>query len=210
MRSTTSVRVLPVLFTAALLLTGLSPETAPAQDVDSSETALVETTAPDTTVDPDVPFVRTPQSLVDRMLQLADVDEDDVVYDLGSGDGRIPITAAQTHGARGVGIEIQPDLVQEARRNAEQAGVAGRVEFRQGDLFEADISEATVVTLYLLPDVNDRLRPTLVRQLEPGTRVVSHGFDMEGWDPDEVVETQDTFLFLWTIPAEIPPRLREN
>ena len=202
MRSTTSVRVLPALFTAALLLAGLSPETAPAQDIDSSETSLVETTPSDTTVDPDVPFVRTPQSLVDRMLQLANVDEDDVVYDLGSGDGRIPITAAQMHGARGVGIEIQPDLVQEARRNADQAGVGDLVEFRQGDLFETDISEATVVTLYLLPDVNDRLRPKLLEQLEPGTRVVSHGFDMDGWKPDEVVETQDTFLFLWTMPPD--------
>jgi protein-L-isoaspartate O-methyltransferase len=144
------------------------------------------------------------------MLQLADVDQEDVVYDLGSGDGRIPITAAQMYGARGVGIEIQPDLVREARQNAEQAGVADLVEFQQGDLFEADISGATVVTLYLLPDVNDRLRPKLLRQLEPGTRVVSHGFDMDGWEPDDVVETQDTFLFLWTVPETLPPDLRED
>ena len=193
------------------LLGGLSPtRTAVAQDVDSSETSLVETSSPDTTVDPDVPFVRTPQALVDRMLQLADVDEDDVVYDLGSGDGRIPITAAQMYGARAVGIEIQPDLVLEARRNAKQAGVADLVEFRQGDLFEADIREATVVTLYLLPDVNERLRPKLFEQLEPGTRVVSHGFDMDGWTPDDVVETQDTFLFLWTIPETLPPDLQDE
>jgi SAM-dependent methyltransferase len=206
-----SVPLRPVLLLLVVgLVGGLSPATAPAQDLDSSDTSLVETTAPDTTVDPDVPFVRTPQNLVDRMLQLADVDQEDVVYDLGSGDGRIPITAAQMYGARGVGIEIQPDLVREARQNAEQAGVADLVEFQQGDLFEADISGATVVTLYLLPDVNDRLRPKLLRQLEPGTRVVSHGFDMDGWEPDDVVETQDTFLFLWTVPETLPPDLRED
>ena len=206
-----SVPLRPVLLILVVgLVGGLSPATAPAQDLDSSDTSLVETTAPDTTVDPDVPFVRTPQNLVDRMLQLADVDQEDVVYDLGSGDGRIPITAAQMYGARGVGIEIQPDLVREARQNAEQAGVADLVEFQQGDLFEADISGATVVTLYLLPDVNDRLRPKLLRQLEPGTRVVSHGFDMDGWEPDDVVETQDTFLFLWTVPETLPPDLRED
>jgi len=206
-----SIRLPALLLLLGGLLAGLSPSrTAVAQGIDSSETSLVETTAPDTTVDPDVPFVRTPQALVDRMLQLADVDEDDVVYDLGSGDGRIPITAAQMYGARAVGIEIQPDLVQEARRNAKQAGVADLVEFRQGDLFEADIREATVVTLYLLPDVNERLRPTLFEQLEPGTRVVSHGFDMDGWTPDDVVETQDTFLFLWTIPESLPPNLQDE
>jgi len=208
MRLPISVRLLPLLFAVGGLLAGLSSAPAPGQ-VDSTETSLVETSEPDTTVDPDVPFVRTPQNLVERMLQLADVDEGDVLYDLGSGDGRIPITAAQMYGAQSVGIEIQPDLVQEARQNAKQAGVADLVEFRQGDLFEADISNATVVTLYLLPDVNDRLQPKLLRQLEPGTRVVSHGFDMDGWEPDDVVETQDTFLFLWTVPETLPPDLQE-
>jgi len=205
-----SIRLPALVLLLGGLLAGPFPTTtALGQSIDSSATSLVETT-PDTTVDPDVPFVRTPQALVDRMLQLADVDQDDVVYDLGSGDGRIPITAAQLFGARGVGIEIQPDLVLEARRNAEQAGVADLVEFRQGDLFEADLSDATVVTLYLLPDVNDRLRPKLLEELEPGTRVVSHGFDMDGWTPDDVVETQDTFLFLWTVPETLPPDLQDE
>jgi len=209
MHRTSPARLLPLLLAVGGLLAGLSPLPAPAQEVDSAETSVVETTEPDTTVDPDVPFVRTPQTLVERMLKLADVDEGDVLYDLGSGDGRIPITAAQMFGARGVGIEIQPDLVQEAQQNARQAGVADLVEFRQGDLFEADVSNATVVTLYLLPEVNDRLRPKLLRELEPGTRVVSHGFDMDGWEPDDVVETEDTFLFLWTVPETLPPDLQE-
>jgi SAM-dependent methyltransferase len=151
-----------------------------------------------------------PQRIVDRMLQLANVSGDDIVYDLGSGDGRIPITAARTYGARGVGIELKPDLVLEARQNAEEAGVNDLVEFRQGDLFEADFSEATVVTLYLLPDVNEKLRPMLVEQLEPGTRVVSHGFDMGDWEADKVVEFDDTFVFLWIIPEEIPSHLQEE
>ena len=206
----TLVRTCLLLVLTGGLLGAGGPAPTAAQDLDSTETPLVRTTSPDTTVEPDVPFVRTPQRLVDQMLSFADVSEDDVVYDLGSGDGRIPITAALKYGARGVGIEIKPDLVQKARLNAEQAGVADRVEFRQGDLFEADISEATVVTLYLLPDVNTRLRPKLFEELEPGTRVVSHGFDMGEWEADAAIETQNTFLFLWTIPEEIPAHLQSE
>jgi SAM-dependent methyltransferase len=191
-------------------LLALGPAAAAAQGVDSAATPLVETTRPDTTVDPDVPFVRTPQRIVNRMLEIADVSADDVVYDLGSGDGRIPIAAAQRHGARGVGIEIKPGLVQKARQRAQMAGVADRVEFRQQDLFEADFSDATVVTLYLLPDVNTRLRPLLFEQLEPGTRVVSHGFDMDAWEPDRVVQVDNTYLYLWTIPDEVPDALRRE
>jgi len=153
----------------------------------------------------DVPFVESPQPVVDRMLEVANVNEDDVVYDLGSGDGRIPITAARDYGARGVGIEIKPDLVKRARKNARDAGVSDRVEFRQGDLFEADISDATVVTLYLLPSVNLELRPKLFRQLEPGTRIVSHDFDMDEWEPDTTVEASDSdTVYRWVIPEEIP------
>lgn len=198
----------PSLLLLAAALLGLAPGTAPAQGVDSVSTPLVETTSPDTTVDPDVPFVRTPQRVVTRMLEIANVSADDVVYDLGSGDGRIPITAAQAYGARGVGIEIKPGLVQKARQRAEMAGVADRVAFRQQDLFEADFSDATVVTLYLLPDVNTRLRPLLFEQLAPGTRVVSHGFDMDAWEADRVVQVGNTYLYLWTIPDEIPDALR--
>jgi hypothetical protein len=150
------------------------------------------------------PFVSTPMPAVDSMLSLAGVDADDVVYDLGSGDGRIPIRAATRHDARGVGIEIKPDLVETARRKAREAGVADRVTFREGDLFEADLREATVVTLYLLPSVNLKLRSKLLRELRPGTRVVSHDFHMEEWVPDETVEFGDNLLYLWRVPEELP------
>lgn len=156
------------------------------------------------TVDSDVPFVESPQPVVNKMLELAEVSEDDIVYDLGSGDGRIPITAATKYGARGVGIEIKPHLVEKARKNAERSGVSDRVEFREGDLFEADISEATVVTLYLLPSVNRELRPKLFRELDAGTRVVSHDFDMDEWEPDTTWESGGETVFRWTIPEEIP------
>ena len=157
-----------------------------------------------TTHEADVPFVESPQPIVTKMLQMANVNEDDVVYDLGSGDGRIVITAAEEYGARGVGIEIKPHLVTKARLNAEKAGVADRVEFRQGDLFKADISDATVVTLYLLPSVNMRLRPKLFRELTPGTRVVSHDFDMNDWTPDSTWESGGETVHRWTIPEEPP------
>ena len=160
--------------------------------------------------DSDVPYVPTDRTTVDSMLSVANVTPDDVVYDLGSGDGRIPIRAARKFGARGAGIEIKPNLVEEARKNAKSAGVSDRVSFLQGDLFEADISDATVVTLYLLPDVNTRLRPKLFEELDPGTRVVSHGFDMDEWEADKVVQFQDTYLYLWTIPDVIPPYLRDQ
>lgn len=152
----------------------------------------------------DVPFVATPREAVDSMLSMADVAEDDVVYDLGSGDGRIPIMAARKYGARGVGIEIKPDLVDIARQNAKDAGVADRVRFRQGDFFEEEISEATVVTLYLLPSVNLKLRTRLLRDLEPGTRVVSYDFHMEEWTPEATREYGDRLLYLWRIPEQTP------
>jgi SAM-dependent methyltransferase len=159
------------------------------------------------------PYVATPQIVVDRMLELAELKSDDIVYDLGSGDGRVVITAAQKFGVRGVGIELDPDLIQVARANAEAAGVADRVEFRQADIFETDFSEATVVTLYLLPEVNLRLRPRLLSQLKPGTRIISHGFDMGNWRPEEtVVVPADRLriLYKWTVPAEIPADLRSS
>jgi predicted RNA methylase len=123
---------------------------------------------------PDVIFVPTPQEVVDAMLKLAKVTKNDVIYDLGSGDGRIPITAAKTYGARGVGIDIDPQRIREANENLKAAGVGDRVKFLNQDLFTADISEATVVTLYLLPSLNLKLLPRLNSQLKPGTRVVSH------------------------------------
>jgi ubiquinone/menaquinone biosynthesis C-methylase UbiE len=149
--------------------------------------------------------------VVDQMLELAKVSKNDVIYDLGSGDGRIPITAAQKYGARGIGIDINPERIKEANKNARQAKVTDRVKFLQQDLFTSDISKATVVTLYLLPELNVRLRPELFRQLKPGTRVVSNSFDMGDWKPDRVVRTSGgSVIYFWTIPAKIPANLPEN
>lgn len=166
------------------------------------------------TVKKDVPYVSTSQRVVNRMLEAADVTREDVVFDLGSGDGRIPITAAKKFGARGVGVEIDPELVAEARKKAEEAGVADRVEFRQGDLFQADISEATVVALYLWPEINVKLRPKLLRTLDPGDRIVSHDFRMGDWEPDRVLDLgpgkigQET-VYLWVVPENIPDDLMD-
>lgn len=151
----------------------------------------------------DVPYVPTPPVVVQGMLRLAKVGRNDVLYDLGCGDGRIVITAAKERGARGVGIDLDPERITEARHNAEQAGVADRVEFRQGDLFEAEFSPATVVTLYLLPDINRRLRPQLWRQLQVGTRVVSHAFDMgDEWPPERTERYGNSTVYAWTIRRE--------
>ena len=149
---------------------------------------------------PDVKFVGSPQSVVDAMLALAHVTAADVVYDLGSGDGRIPIAAAQKYGARGVGIEIDPILVRDANGRLRAAGVGDRVRFVNQDLFEADISEATVVTLFLLPRLNVRLMPKLKRELKPGTRIVSHQFDMgDEWPPEQSQDVDGLTIYLWTI-----------
>jgi SAM-dependent methyltransferase len=149
---------------------------------------------------PDIHFVPTPDEVVEAMLRLADVGANDVVYDLGSGDGRIPITAARRFGARGVGIELDPELVAQATRSAQQAGVADRVRFVEGDIFESDISPATVVTLYLLTSINERLRPKLQKELRPGTRIVSHQFRMGDWEPERDVVVDFRSLFLWRVP----------
>jgi SAM-dependent methyltransferase len=148
----------------------------------------------------DVPYVPTPQPMVDRMLDLAKVGKNDVLYDLGCGDGRIVVTAAKERGARGTGIDLNPVRIAEARENAKKAGVEDRVTFKVGDLFEADVSPATVVTLYLLPDVNIKLRPRLWKQLKVGTRVVSHDFDMgPEWPPERTVKMDGGTLYFWTI-----------
>jgi SAM-dependent methyltransferase len=149
---------------------------------------------------PDVIFVPTPNEIVDMMLKMAAVTKKDTVYDLGCGDGRIVITAAQRYGARGVGIDIDPERVAEATENVAKAGVADRVRIIRGDLFEADISAATVVTLYLLTDLNLKLRPKLLRDLKPGTRVVSHAFSMGDWTPERTTEISGTTVYLWRIP----------
>jgi SAM-dependent methyltransferase len=149
---------------------------------------------------PDIHFVPTPEEVVEAMLQLAEVDKNDVVYDLGSGDGRIPITAARRFGARAVGIDLDPKLVAQARRSAQEAGVGDRVRFIEGDIFEADISAATVVTLYLLTSINERLRPKLLKELRPGTRIVSHQFRMGDWAPDREIVVDYRPVFLWRVP----------
>jgi SAM-dependent methyltransferase len=149
---------------------------------------------------PDVPYVPTPDEVVQSMLKLAGVHDGDVVYDLGCGDGRIVIAAARL-GARGVGVDINPDRIREARLNARQAGVEDKVKFLEADLFTAPIQDATVVTLYLLPSVNLKLRPKLWKDLKPGTRVVSHAFDMGDWKPEKTDEVDNRPIYFWTIPA---------
>jgi SAM-dependent methyltransferase len=148
---------------------------------------------------PDVPFVATPGEVVDQMLRLGKVGRNDVLYDLGSGDGRIVIAAAKRFGTRGLGVDIDPVRVREARENATKEGVADKVKFVQQDLFHTDLSQATVVTLYLLPKINLKLRPKLQRELKPGARVVSHNYDMGDWKPDQVVEVGNHTVYLWVI-----------
>jgi SAM-dependent methyltransferase len=157
---------------------------------------------------PDVPFVPTTPEAVQAMLKLANVQKTDVVYDLGCGDGRIVIAAARDFGARAVGIDIDPQRITEARENARQAGVEKLVRFEENDLFQADVHEATVVTLFLLPEVNLKLRPKLLKDLKPDTRIVSNTFDMGDWKPEKEVNLGDSGeswglsrrLFLWTVP----------
>jgi len=149
----------------------------------------------------DVRYEPTPYSTVRAMLKLADVGSNDVVYDLGSGDGRIVITAAKKYGARGVGIEINPQLVAESNASARAAGVSHLVQFIQADLFATDLSAATVVTLYLSTSLNERIRPRLMRELRPGSRVVSHVYDMLGWTADQRVDVDGRWVFLWTVAA---------
>ncbi len=149
---------------------------------------------------PDVFYVPTPQPVVDAMLKMAQVTSRDVVYDLGCGDGRIPIAAAQQYGARGVGIDIDPKRIEEANENAKAAGVTGQVTFLNQDLFTSDVGDATVVTLYLLPSLNERLMPKLRKELKPGTRIVSHAFTMgDAWPYERKEEVDGKTIYLWTI-----------
>ena len=151
----------------------------------------------------DVPYVPTNMDTVHKMLGMANVGKNDVVYDLGCGDGRIVITAAKAHGARGVGIDLNPERIAEANENARKAGVTRRVQFHVGNLFEADFGPASVVTLYLLPDVNVKLKPQLWRQLKPGTRIVSHAFDMgDDWPPEDTQRVGHNTIYRWTIKRE--------
>ncbi len=155
----------------------------------------------------DVPYVSTPYEVVEEMLGIAGVNKDDILYDLGCGDGRIVITAAKKYGCRGVGVDLDPQRIKESRENAVKENVANKVKFIQQDLFEADISEATVMTLYLLSSVNLKLRPRLLRELKPGTRIVSHDFSMGEWEADlekdVFVGSDRHHIYFWVVPADI-------
>ena len=149
---------------------------------------------------PDVIYVPTPEAVVEAMLQVANVGKDDIVYDLGCGDGRIPVTAAKKYGARGIGIDIDPQRIAEANENVKKNKVEDKVKIIQGDLFQQDLSQATVVTLYLLPSLNVKLMPKLMKELKPGTRIVSHAFDMGDWKPEKELDVEGRKVYYWTIP----------
>lgn len=153
-----------------------------------------------TTSSPDIHYVPTPQDVVDAMLDMAKLTASDVIYDLGSGDGRVVITAAQRYGAHGVGIEIDRALVETATSRARKAGVADKVRFETADLFKTDLSPATVVALYLSPSINLRLKPKLLRELRPGSRIVSHRFDMGDWMPEREATIGGRHVMFWTVP----------
>ena len=205
--------LVPLALLLGLLLTLGSPRAGHAQRTDtlgSSDSPIPGLDVVPQSQKSDVPYVPTATPVVNKMLEMADVDGDDLVYDLGSGDGRIVIQAAKRYGARGVGIEIDPELVEKARAKAQAAGVSDRVQFRQADLFETDFSDATVVTMYLLPSVNKELRPQLFEQLAPGTPVVSHDFDMGAWEPEQTAKLEGDLVYRWTIPEEVPAHLQED
>lgn len=151
----------------------------------------------------DVPYVPTPQPVVDKMLEMANVTKDDYLIDLGSGDGRIVVTAAQKYGATALGVDLNPERISEANANAQRARVTDQVKFLQQDLFKTDISKADVLTMYLLPSVNLKLRPVVLDTLRPGTRVVSHAFDMGEWTPDETATVEGKTIYRWIVPAKV-------
>lgn len=148
----------------------------------------------------DVPYVASKPEVVEAMLSIAHVDSTDIIYDLGCGDGRIVITAAKKYGASGIGVDIDPNRIQEANESAVKEGVSDKVKFIEQDLFEVDFSSASVVTLYLLPYVNLKLRPKLLAQLKPGTRVVSNEFDMGDWKPEKEIKVGESTIYFWTVP----------
>lgn len=150
---------------------------------------------------PDVIYVPTPPAVVEAMLDMVKLRDGDVLYDLGSGDGRIPIAAAKRKQVRAVGIDIDPQRIAEANANAKAAGVTGEVSFRQADLFTSDFSDATVVTLYLLDTLNEKLRPKLLAELKPGTRIVSHAFRMGDWEPEKEETIDGRTIYYWTVPG---------
>ncbi len=195
-----------VVCTAITMACAFAQQT-PQAEVKTTQDKAVPAASPQQ-VKRDVPFVPTPQAVVDEMLRLANVTSKDIVYDLGCGDGRLVITAIQKFGAkRGVGVDIDPQRIKESNENAQAAGVTNRATFVVQDLFQTDFKDATVVTLYLLPEVNLKLRPKLMSDLKPGTRVVSHAFDMGDWKPEKSVTLPGggQKIYLWTIPAKTTP-----
>lgn len=194
------------LFIAITLIAACTQERAA---IDNTGVAPVadSTALPTPKRDLDVPYVPTHQMIVDEMLRMAEVKGDDVLYDLGSGDGRIPITAAKQFGTRGVGIDLNPARIGEANENAKKASVTDKVRFIEGDIFKSDFREASVVTLYLLPAINLQLKPQLMEQLKPGTRVVSHNYHMGDWQPEQTKtittpDGVDHFIYFWRIPEK--------
>lgn len=188
----------PVYVLGALALVGGAATYAasPTKPLSSATT----TQAVDRT--PDVIYVPTPPEVVEAMLDVVQLKDGDVLYDLGSGDGRIPIAAAKRAKVKATGIDIDPQRIQEANVNAETAGVTDRVTFKQADLFTTDFSDATVVTLYLLDTLNEKLRPKLLAELKPGTRIVSHAFRMGDWEPEQTREINGRMVYFWTVPAK--------
>jgi SAM-dependent methyltransferase len=195
----------PFLFGAAplaafvTLLAGCGEASTAAENQSRHGAQLASAQRPDL----DVPYVPTRYPVVVKMLELANVGPNDYVIDLGSGDGRILVAAARDRGARGFGVDIDPQRISEARTNAEAAGVQERVTFRRQDLFQTPINEATVLTMYLLPEVNMRLRPRILAELRPGTRVVSHAFHLGDWEPDVQEEVDGATVYYWVVPARV-------
>lgn len=175
-------------------------QAAPAQPAEPVQTTQPAAPAAAATREPDVIYVPTPQPVVDAMLKLAKVQKGDVLYDLGSGDGRIPVTAARVYGIRATGIDIDPARIAEAKENVAKENVGNLVTIKQEDLFQTDFSDASVVTLYLLDTLNEKLRPKLLAELKPGTRIVSHAFSMGDWKPEKTEEIGGNIIYLWTVP----------
>src|SRR4051812_25709288 len=170
---------------------------------DAAAPAAADAGAPAKEVHKDVPYVPTPEPVVKKMIELAKITPEDVAYDFGCGDGRLVIAAVKAGAKHGLGVDIDPQRIKEANENAKTAGVTDKVEFKEADLFTMDFKDATVLTMYLLPSVNMKLRPKILDEMKPGSRVVSHAFDMEDWEPEQEVTVQDggQTVYMWTVPA---------
>lgn len=201
-----SLSIIITVFSILLVACGEHPRFAQSNNSNTVRPVITASPTPVSTEQTlDVPYVPTPNEVVEEMLAMAGVKKDDVLYDLGSGDGRIPITAAKKFGTRGVGIDLDPERVKEAKENAANEKVADKVRFIEGDIFNVDFSEATVVTLYLLPDVNIKLKPKILA-MKPGTRIVSHNYDMGDWTPEDTktlnINGTNHYVYFWRVPEK--------